>query len=154
MVRRTKEGKVTPLTEYRRRRAKIDPEWHQKQKDQRKDYYKKTKPKQQLQKKLKVKEQRSLVIKQMGGKCDSCREEYNPHLKHSNIHFHHKAYINSKITKVETYRQVLDIINRGDDPKIQFGLLCYTCHMILTHLQKNREKSKKALAYAKKIDVV
>jgi len=85
----------------------------------------------------------------MGGKCMNCKEQYNPHAKKSNL----KVYISSKSTKSETFRQVLDFIDRGEDPKIQFALLCHTCHMIVTHLRIDSKKSKDVLEYIKSNEI-
>lgn len=152
MVRRLKEESdiKDPKTRYYRKRIKIDPDWHEKQKQRNKDYYKRTKSRQQISKKLKTKEQREFAIKKLGNACMSCNEPYNPNTRVSNLQFDHKFYLKSKHLKTETLRNILDMIESGEDPKKQFALLCRTCHMIVTYLRKDTRKSMSTLDYIKK----
>ena len=150
MVRRLKPyEKLAPTSKYHRDRTAKDPEWHKKQLKKSKAHYLKNKPKQQIQKKLKVKQQRESIIKQMGSKCMSCGELYNPNLRRSNLQFDHKTYLKSPMTKAETFRQIMDIIDRHEDPLEQFALVCYRCHMVVTHIRKDIEKAPKVLKYIK-----
>ena len=153
MVRHPKKGEISYQAEYMRKKSQSDPIQYEKQNQKQRDYYQKNKERFKLTKKLKSKEQREIAIKHMGGKCMNCEEQYNPHAKKSNLEFDHKVYISSKSTKSETFRQVLDFIDRGEDPKIQFALLCHTCHMIVTHLRIDSKKSKDVLEYIKSNEI-
>jgi len=150
MVRRRKPvSELSRVQRQRWERYEKNPKFREEELKKKKLHYLETKPKQQIQKKLKVKQQRESIIKLMGSKCMSCGELYNPNLRRSNLQFDHKTYLKSPTTKAETFRQIMDIIDRNDDPLEQFALLCYRCHMVVTHIRKDIEKAPKVLEYIK-----
>jgi len=140
----TKEGKAN--REYFRK----NPDVHEKVKRRQREYYKETKPARQLQKKLKTKEQREYVIKKLGSKCSSCGEDFNPHARHSNLQIDHKFYLKSKALGYDTVSSVMKLLETGIDPSLQFNLLCYPCHMVVTNIRKNPQKANSILNYLKK----
>ena len=144
----TKEGKAN--REYFRK----NPIVHEKVKQRQREYYKETKPVRQLQKKLKTKEQREYVYKKLGSKCSSCGEEYNPHANRSNLQIDHKFYLKSKALGYDTVSSVMKLIENGIDPLLQFNLLCYPCHMVVTHIRKNPQKSNSIMTYLKKNNIM
>jgi len=144
----TKEGKAN--REYFRK----NPVVHEKVKKRQREYYHETKPIRQLQKKLKVKEQREYVIKKLGSKCASCGEKYNPNAKRSNLQIDHKFYLKSTSLGYDTVSSVMKLLDNNIDPVIQFNLLCYPCHMVVTHIRKNPQKSSFLLNYLKKNNIM
>ncbi len=119
-----------------------------------KESYRKKKPIHQIRKKLKVKEQRDFVIQKLGNKCVSCGEPYNPHSVRTNLEIDHKFYFKDRYRKPETFRQVLNLINSGIDPSIQFNLFCHSCHMVVTHVKKYPQKSKSVIEYLIKTGIL
>jgi len=140
----SKEGKAA--REYFRK----NPDVHDKVKRRQREYYHETKVERQLKKKLQVKEQREDVIKKLGSKCSSCGEEYNPHARRSNLQIDHKFYLKSRALGYDSVSSVLKLIESGIDPKLQFNLLCYPCHMVVTNIRKNPQKADSVLNYLKK----
>ncbi len=140
------------------RRARLlregNPKIDEAYKKYQKDSYRKKKSIHRIRKKLKVKEQRDFVIQKLGNKCDSCGEPYNPHSVRTNLEIDHKFYLKDRYRKPETFRQVLNLINSGIDPTLQFNLFCHSCHMIVTHIRKYPQKSKSVLEYLKKTDIL
>lgn len=130
------------------RKMKTDPIKHEAIKKQAREYYYKTKTRQQYKKKLKAKEKREKVISILGSKCMSCGEPYNSHLVRSNLEIDHIIYVKSKEIKKDPVAQVLDIVDKKiADPNTMFSLLCHTCHMIVTNVRRNQEKAKSSINY-------
>lgn len=84
----------------------------------------------------------------------SCGEAYNPHSVPTNLQIDHKFYLKDRHRKPESFRQVLNQINSGIDPTIQFNLLYYSCHMVVTNIRKNPQKAKFVLEYLKKANIL
>jgi 5-methylcytosine-specific restriction endonuclease McrA len=155
MPRRWKpDDQISKTSVWRRKVYEKNPERRIKDITYAREYYKKNKAKLTIGKKLQKKRLRETHINLLGGKCFSCGEPYNPHRRISNLDIDHKFYISSKnLAKTVTY-QIQDQIDQGLDPNRQFMLLCKTCHMILTYLRKDMEKSKHLVALAIKLDIL
>ena len=150
MVSRLKpEESLTEAAKAHRARAKRDPIWHEEFKQKKKVEYKQHKRVHQIRKKLKGKQQREFVIKKLGSRCMSCGEPFNPNLRTSNLQLDHLFYIRSNDIKKETLREVLDLIEKGIDPKKQFSLLCRSCHSIVTYVRKYPQKLNPVFEYMK-----
>lgn len=150
MVRRLKpEESLTEAGKAHRARTKRDPIWHEEFKQKKKEEYKQHKRVHQIRKKLKAKQLREFVIKRLGYRCMSCGEPFNPNLRRSNLQLDHLFYIRSNDVKKETVREVLDLIEKGIDPKKQFGLLCRSCHLIVTYVRRYPQKLNPVFEYMK-----
>jgi|APSaa5957512535_1039671.scaffolds.fasta_scaffold31814_2 hypothetical protein len=155
MARRLKsDDKISKTGKAAREYFRKNPDVHEKVKRRQREYYEETKPARQLQKKLKSKEQREHVYEKLGLKCSSCGEEYNPHAKRSNLQIDHKFYLKSTSLGYDTVSSVLKLIENGIDPSLQFNLLCYPCHMVVTHIRKNPQKANSVLSYLRKNNIM
>jgi len=155
VARRLKsDNKITKESKKNREYLLRNPEVHEKVKRRQREYYVETKPVRQLQKKLKAKEQREYVYEKLGSKCSSCGEEYNPHAKRSNLQIDHKFYLKSTSLGYDAVSSVMILIKNGIDPLLQFNLLCYPCHMVVTHIRKNPQKSSSIINYLKKNNIM
>jgi len=144
----SKKGKAS--REYFRK----NPDVHEKHKRRQREYYLETKPARQLQKKLKVKEQREYVIKKLGSKCSSCGEEYNPHARRSNLQIDHKFYLKSKFLGDRPVTTIMKLLENNIDPSLQFNLLCEACHTVITRVRKYPQKADSIINYLKKNSIV
>lgn len=155
MARRLKsDDKISKKGKSSREYFRKNPEVHEKVKQRQREYYQETKPERQLQKKLKTKEQREYVIEKLGSKCSSCGEDYNSHARHSNLQIDHKFYLKSRALGYDAVSSVLKLIENGIDPLLQFNLLCYPCHMVVTHIRKNPQKANSVLNYLKENNIM
>ncbi len=149
MVRRLKpENQLSESAKYWRERKIRDPIGYQKYLAYQNQKYWKHKTRWQISKKLQTKQKRIEAIKLLGEKCASCGEKYNPHARISNLQFDHKFYINTKAFPRDRDAVILQMKNEGIDPNTQFMLLCRTCHMAITYLRKDPEKTKHILELA------
>src|SRR2546428_13693519 len=133
MVRRLlPEDKLSKTQKQRRKFLANNPEVHERQKKYMREWYRRNKIKFKIRKHQREKQQREDDIKLLGGKCVSCGELYNPHLRISNLQFDHTFYVKSKAISVDIHYQIKDLIDQGIDPNEQFLLFCVECHRIIT----------------------
>ena len=155
MVRHLKsDDKITKKSKANREYLRKNPVVHEKVKKRAREYYFETKPARQLQKKIKTKEQREYVYEKLGSKCSSCGEQYNPHAKTTNLQIDHKFYLKSTSLGYDAVSSVMKLIESGIDPTIQFNLLCYPCHMVITNIRKNPQKANLILNYLIKNNIM
>lgn len=155
MVRPLKpDDKVTPESKKNREYYKSNLAARQKRQEYMQKYYAKNKVKHQFRKKAYESKLRDSYINILGGKCTSCGELFNPHGRQTNLQFDHKFYLRSKSMGNSALWQIRKSIEQGQDPSVQFMLLCRTCHMALTYLRHNKEKSKHVIELAKKLGVL
>ena len=154
MVRpRLPDDKVTPDRQRIREYYRKNPDAHEKNLEYQRQYYKKYKVKHQFRKKSYANKLRDSYINILGGKCASCGETFNPYAKRSNLEFDHLVYLQSKTYGNSPPFQIKRLIEQVD-PNKKFLLLCNTCHMALTALRKNKEKSKHVVELANKLVIL
>ena len=155
MVRHTlPDEKLAPGTRKNKEYYKKNPEALQKRLEYGRKYYLKNKIKHQFRKKAHESKLRDSYIDILGGKCASCGELFNPHAKMTNLQFDHKFYLRSKSMGKSALWQIRKLVEQGQDPSMQFMLLCRTCHMALTYLRHNKEKSIRVVELAKKLGIL
>ncbi len=148
------DDKVTPHQQKRREYFRLNPDAHKKNLEYQRQQYRKNKVHRQFRKKSYANKLRDSYYKILGGKCASCGELFNPHAKRTNLEFDHKIYLKSKSMGNSALFQIKKLTDQGVDPNEQFMILCHTCHMTLTSLRKNKEKSKHAVELAKKLGIL
>ena len=148
------DDKITKKSKANREYLRKNPLVHEKVKKRSREYYFETKPARQLQKKIKTKQQREYVYEKLGSKCSSCGEQYNPHAKITNLQIDHKFYLKSTSLGYDSVSSVMKLIESGIDPTIQFNLLCYPCHMVITNIRKNPQKANLILTYLIKNNIM
>ena len=148
------DDQVTPESKKHREYYKNNLEALRKRQEYAHKYYVKNKIKHQFRKKAYERKVRDSHYEILGGKCASCGELFNPHGRYTNLQFDHKFYLRSKSMGNSALWQIRKLIEQGQDPSVQFMLLCRTCHMALTYLRKNKEKSKHVIELAKKLGVL
>jgi len=157
-VPRKPESEVGHIQKWRRARQDADPTWHEGEKRKRREYHAKPEVQQReaWRKKMKTKQQKEFLYKQLRSKCQSCGEDYNPNKPRTNLQFAHKIYISSTKNQYEVFRQAKAAYDMGGGKELfkQFALLCYSCHGIFDIARGQPKKYQKALEYVKNTKVL
>lgn len=152
------ESDLGPKQKWRRAKQKVDPIWHEEEKRKKREHHAKPEVQQReaWRKKMKTKQQKEFLYKQLGSKCQSCDEDYNPNKPRTNLQLAHKIYIRSTKNQYEVFRQAKAAYDMGGSKELfkQFALLCYSCHGIFDIARGQPKKYQKALEYMKNTKVL
>ena len=148
------EDKLTKSGKYMRKKMAEDPEYRERTRKQKQQYYIKNEDRLSKQKKGTRKKRISEVMKILGGKCESCGEPYDPNSKPKNLDFHHWNYDGKDLAKLErfgsigeTFRDIIGMAKEGKNPRKKFALLCQQCHNIETFVRQNQKKTWDCLGW-------
>jgi len=152
---RKPESDIGRVQKYRRARQISDPAWYKQEQKKRKEYHIIHQARDSKQKSDKQKHQKESLYVVMGGKCESCKEDYNSNLSPTNLQFAHKRKTATKKNRNAAFRQAMSAYKDGGlkSLKKQFSLLCYSCHKIFDTERRNPKKYPKIIAYIEKIKV-
>jgi hypothetical protein len=94
------------------------------------------------------------IYERLGSKCVSCGEKYNPSLKKTNLHIHHKFYSKDKeyLKKYGTMPQKYEALrmikaNKIRELKKKYTLLCQQCNTIDGWVRKNPDNAFETLCW-------
>jgi len=130
------------------------PERHERYKRLLKEKYRENKPAIQKKKSETQKKRQLEAMYMLGDKCEACGEKYNSKLKKTNLHLHHFYYDKHEKEKREkygtigeTFRDVLNMAKRGENPKKKYTLLCQQCNALEGWIRKNPDKAIDAFGW-------
>lgn len=139
---------LTPQGKYYRKKFEENPEEYKKFLENKKEWYRKNKPRIQKQKAGLARKRLLKIIKMLGGKCDACDELFNPNRERSNLELHHKYYDKKDLAKRSRYgsvssnlHDVLKMAKDGINPRKKYVLLCKQCHNIETYSHQDPKKT-------------
>ena len=112
---------LTPQGQYYRKKFEENPEEYKKFLEDKKEWYRKNKPRIQKQKAGLARKRSLEVIKLLGGKCVSCGESLDLNLKRPNLQLHHLYYDENDLKKKtrygKSYGALYDVITMIENGK-------------------------------------
>jgi len=134
------------LAKYRR---KNDPEYKARiNKNQLQKYYDDHEERKKRKRKIN-KSIQSEIVTILGGQCVACNEKFNPELKISNLHIHHRLYSDKDKSDLARtgvtghHWEIKRLIknNQITELKKKFTLLCRECNHMEGYAKKNSKKT-------------